>query len=533
MNEYAVKVVIADDELHICRLIQALIDWNGIGLKLMGTASNGMEALEEVRTKQPDILITDIRMPGCSGLELIKGAKEVLPDLQILIVSGYAHFEYAKQAIQYGVGDYLLKPVNKKELNDTLLRMAEKCHKAKYVEDSILKAHQNSMDDILRLRRSLISDLIDRKNLELSSESLIRTYHFNSSDGLFQTIELKIDYDENEPNMNTRRVIYEKTQQSFSSALSGVCIDNLMAFRQMAGFALLHFSADSKENIRKALRDALHLAEEQGRALGSFYYTLAVGKDVSSAKDIPFSFAGLSKLITERLVQGTGIMLDGEYAPSGIREDEMLDHYSSVIDKEIETMDLKLADEAVDALSHAIMASENIRGYEIFSAVQRAGRIFIMKAGKNPSDEIYTEFYESCTNSSRPEMLFSKLRELHHSVIADRISETENDAARPVRLAKQYICSHYAEQITLEDVSSVIGFSVSYFSALFKKENGDGFAKYLTKIRIDEAKTLLRETDIPVSMIGEQVGYLDRKYFTQTFHKTVGLNPGEYRKLYG
>lgn len=108
-----IKVVIADDEVRICQLILALVDWEALGLKVVGTAHNGLEAIAMVRTLQPNILITDIRMPGCSGLELIDQVKRDDQSLEIVIISGYAHFEYAQQAIKYGVGDYLLKPISK------------------------------------------------------------------------------------------------------------------------------------------------------------------------------------------------------------------------------------------------------------------------------------------------------------------------------------------------------------------------------------------------------------------------------------
>ena len=111
--------------------------------------------------------------------------------------------------------------------------------------------------------------------------------------------------------------------------------------------------------------------------------------------------------------------------------------------------------------------------------------------------------------------------------------ERRNEVSRPIRMAKQYVMQHFQEPITLEEVCEAAGFSASYFSSLFKKETGEGFAKYLTRVRMEEAKTLLRETNLPVSEICERVGYSDRKHFTHTFHRATGLNPAEYRKMYG
>ena len=120
------KVIIADDEQRICRLVQVLADWEALGMEVIGTAENGFEALDLVKKTHPDILITDIRMPGCDGLELIRQAKLSCAHLEVVIISGYAHFEYAQNAIRYGVGNYLLKPIRREELMETLLKMKER-----------------------------------------------------------------------------------------------------------------------------------------------------------------------------------------------------------------------------------------------------------------------------------------------------------------------------------------------------------------------------------------------------------------------
>ena len=128
------KVVIADDEARILSLIRLLPDWDALGIEVAGTAGNGLEALALIERERPDILITDIRMPGCQGLELIERARRIVPDIEIIIISGYAHFEYAQTAIKLGVGDYLLKPIKKDELTATLSKLAQRCY-AKHPSD--------------------------------------------------------------------------------------------------------------------------------------------------------------------------------------------------------------------------------------------------------------------------------------------------------------------------------------------------------------------------------------------------------------
>ena len=121
-----IKVMIADDEERICQLIEALIDWESLHMEVAGIAHNGLEACEMVKQIKPDILITDIRMPGCNGLDLIENVKKSVEDLQVVIISGYAQFAYAQTAIKFGVGDYLLKPINKVELASTLQKFKER-----------------------------------------------------------------------------------------------------------------------------------------------------------------------------------------------------------------------------------------------------------------------------------------------------------------------------------------------------------------------------------------------------------------------
>lgn len=139
------RVVVADDEARVCQLILMLADWDSLGMEVVGTAGNGLEALELVERLHPDILITDIRMPGCHGLELIQRAKEKFPQLEIVIISGYAHFEFAQTAIKYGVGDYLLKPIKREELMSTLEKLGQR-------QEAVRKHLRGCLDQLLAQR---------------------------------------------------------------------------------------------------------------------------------------------------------------------------------------------------------------------------------------------------------------------------------------------------------------------------------------------------------------------------------------------
>ena len=132
------RVLIADDEERICQLIQALGEWSRLGLEVVGTAGNGPDALEMVSTLSPDIFISDIRMPGCDGLKVVQEAHLIAPELEVIVISGYAQFDYAQTAIRNGVGEYLLKPINRDALNHALEKMVLRLN-ARYKKESDLE----------------------------------------------------------------------------------------------------------------------------------------------------------------------------------------------------------------------------------------------------------------------------------------------------------------------------------------------------------------------------------------------------------
>ena len=146
------RVVVADDEERICRLILALGEWQRLGLEVVGTAGNGPDALEMVRTLAADILITDIRMPGCDGLRVVEEARRLVPELEVIVISGYAQFDYAQTAIRFGVGEYLLKPINREALNQSLEKMAERCRMRQHKETDMQTLRERQGDDGRQLR---------------------------------------------------------------------------------------------------------------------------------------------------------------------------------------------------------------------------------------------------------------------------------------------------------------------------------------------------------------------------------------------
>ena len=243
-----IKVVIADDEERICRLIQALVDWEALGMQVVGTAANGLEALEVIEKEKPDILITDIRMPGCNGLELISKIREQSEDIRIIIISGYAQFEYAQTAMKYGVSEYLLKPINRQELQDTLVRLGTEI--ARERQENEEEFVQGRKMDLNRLRGSFILDLLDEQDRIFTEEMIREQYHMDIQSGFYQAFCMKMDYQTDKMSHEDVCVLQNKMKQILDCGMQRDCHEWVMVPRKGYIYGMMNFSTKQSDKIR-------------------------------------------------------------------------------------------------------------------------------------------------------------------------------------------------------------------------------------------------------------------------------------------
>ena len=518
--------MIADDEERICKLIELLVPWKELELEFCAKAFNGIQALELVTKVKPDILITDIRMPGCDGLHLIAQAKRLQPDLEIIIISGFAHFEYARTSMQYGVTDYLLKPINKQQLSEALQRCTDRCRQRR----SIQQLMQNQ-GDVDRLRAGLIRDLNDQQARAFSREQLARDYHYSSEQGdLLQAVLVKICSSQS-PAPQTMEMIQNRSVEIFRRELEKSCHDVLMGAQNENIYGVISFSPGMKQNIRRAVRDARRDIYAQRELFGGVEIAVALGSP-EAAEGLQASFEHAKKAVLERLVEGNGHILENIPQSSGILSQVILDRYSRSIYHAVDTLSQEAAAAALTQACSSVLEVPNVRGREIMNLARNAADIFTTALIGDNRDAMLRDFYGQCARCGSAAELRRELQNFQIRMMNRVIQQRETEESRPIRMAKQYIQEHYADAITLEEVAESAGFSSSYFSTFFKKEAGSGFNQYLTKVRMDHTKNLLRSTDHPVAEICRMVGYSDLKHFSRIFHKETGMTPGEYRKIY-
>jgi two-component system response regulator YesN len=535
-----IKVLIADDEEKVCTLIAKLVNWTDFDMEVVATAYNGIEALERIRKLAPDVVITDVRMPGYDGIELIAKVKEINARTEFIIISGYRHFEYAQNAIKYGVSDYLLKPIKKVELHDTLGKIRLKCLKLAEQLSTEEQLRLRLQNDRNRQRKQLFLDFLAGSSKSGAGiAELNRTYGFHFDPGIFQLIAVKIDCRYEDFNADSIEVLDEKISKILDSVLRDGCCEMEIFCRDTMVYALLNCPLQNGLLLRRQLKAVMAELAVEKTVFNKVLFTLCVGNQTEDPAKLAQCFASTRDAIYQRLVNGTGKMIEDQPFEDYVQlnQDLLLGDFRRRISQAVELLDLPAAVAAVDALASAVPTHPQIKGGSVYKLVLAAGAMFMVFI-KNAQyhmeipPEIYGEFELRIALCGNMRQLLESLGLLIRTQIDSIIQAKREADNKPIRMAKEYIRRNYMNPIGLEEISAMLGFNLSYFSALFKKETGKNFLEYLTEVRVSNAKELLRETNLSIAAICRKVGYWDQKHFIVTFKKYAGIKPGEFRKLY-
>ncbi len=529
-----IKVLVADDEKKLCRLIEMLCDWDGLGMEIIGFAHNGPDTIRALQEKRPDILIVDIRMPGCDGIEVIEKGREMKLPMEVIIVSGHADFAYAKAAIAQGVSGYLLKPIKKAELEEALRHAKSSIEKEKKRIEEGEKLCEYMKDENIKRRHDLIRDLPASVSFESDSiiESVNRQYHYCFKPGYFQFLVLSILYSVEKYD---KRAL-QKTQDGFETAihqeLADLCCDYEICMEGNRCYVLCNYLEENEKEFRKAVRVIINKLSAKKFEMWKTTFSAALGKKVKSPADLRDSLESAQESLKEAILEGCEKLLEFMDSPGEGRNWSLLiAKFNHEFDKAIDLCDEQMIGETVEKLKAALNDEKDISGKDYNNIVVSLGIHAMTKSG-NENEEI-TGFSKRCELCYDLEELFAALKGYLNKIIRRNLQRQKEDGKRPIRIAKQYMQTHYMEGISLEEIAGIAGFSPGYFSSLMKKEMGIGFSEYLTQLRMEKAKELLKGTNKNIKDICRQVGYSDLKHFTALFKKYTGIKPGEYRKLYG
>lgn len=530
------KVLIADDEYQIGMLIKMLINWEKYQLECVDVVKNGADAFEKIINNEPDIVITDIKMPRISGLDLIAKVKEKGLKCRFIVVSGFKDFEYARSAMKYGVTSYLLKPISKVELNEAIAKICaeKKLENQKQIESQNMTQAVNSSRELVN--KSIFRDIIDQRLAEEFYDK--EKYGMKFKGNSYRILDMKLDYvhicsnDSKQDSITTEKIIHILRKIFQKEDYDTVLCDmpNMHLYCLVAYDSLV--SAKTKELICQLLTNIQHFL------IGFDQYQITIGIS-EEAKNIDKIFDRVMQAkisVENRIKFGTNRLI---YASCDVKVDNK--RVSEIFEKKQEMFSMAIDNYCSEKLTLCIQELFDqlliCEDHESFYCYQLAEMIIhaffkhnkIQKDGNERIQLKMLSLYQHCyTVQGLKEYLIQNLC----SCMELNLNVLEMKAKKPIRLAQQYIYQHYNEKINLEDIAEIVELNAAYFSVLFKKETGVNISNYIINVRMETAKKFLIETNNTIIAIADEVGYKDVRYFSRLFAKTVGVNPAIYRKLY-
>jgi len=524
------KVIIADDEHRICQMLARFIDCEALNLEIVDMASDGEELLSKIRTENPDIVITDICMPKESGMEVIRQAVQMGLTCKFIIISGFRQFDYAYTALKYDVSDYLLKPVDKNELNTALGKIA---WQLRHKNESIPSGKEQDIHHyfILKGAKKLLAKPVALGELNT-------TYRTNFQKGLFQVILIRIDSIGKPRSIPENPAsIHREVQNKIIGHLSPYCHD-IIATREWDDIiAILNYPERNTESLQSVLYELFSVVKRNVEMFGGVTATLCIGSAYADINKIDTSKTEATDAAWKRMASKLGTIITAEAHGSEHQPslEPTLHALEQRIQKAFETLNIKEYSTCIEELFS--FPSQVISSSEVKHFVRSIPELFF-EQHESTLAEMYT--IEHIAKEIRYELRmvtsFTTCRSTLIRVLSGLMDEVRDHMyqrnTKPIRLAMDFVKSKYANPITLDDVASEVGLSSVYFSSIFKKETSQNFTDFLMEYRMTIAKNLLKSSNLSIKEIAHEVSFLDPRYFSKVFKKIVGIKPTDYKKIY-
>lgn len=539
-NVQMIKVLIADDELRICELIFRLIDWESLGMSVIAVAHDGRETIKIIKNEMPDIVITDIRMPGYNGVDVIRIGKEYNSDIQFIIISGYSQFDYAQNAIHYGVSDYLLKPVKAEELTKALLRIKNRIDKNNQMYSQVKKAWTLEQQNRRLYREQLIMEIAHGKGFDVLTKdmnTLNEQYKYEFIPGFFTIVIVKAD-GLNFEEKTESSFLYEKIQQSLSFAFAPVMQEMQGTMLDNGTYIFLFNYENEYAEIESQIHRLLNQMLLQKDVFKKLHLTIGLGKRVNCLVEVGKSYETAYLAIKDRILVGTDRIIEGKEKIVVQDYKDYFLHTVRELENVVENLDDKRISDIIQEWGTALSKDKEINGYQIEQSAKALVNSYLLFMQKNnytldEDDNLLKDFMKSIENC----ISLGEIQELLSGTLEQSLSEYRHKRAlsgsKPIRDAKEYIRNNLAGNLTIQEVSEYVGYSSAHFSVRFKQECGITFSDYVMESRIEKSKELLKNTRETIESIAAAVGYSDVKSFTKNFKKYTEVKPSQYRKIYG
>lgn len=525
------KILVVDDERRIGTLVNKLIHWEELDMECVGIFDNVENALACIKENKPEIVITDIRMPKINGLDLIRMVRDINIDTYFIVISGYKEFEYAHRALEEGVENYLLKPINEQELNEVLAKIKGKIEALN--EISVMREnYEKSVSESNKIiKRDFLNNIIDQEKEPYYSNSV------EMKGELYRGITIKLDYiDYKQANKRQEELLLDRVRDIIESILVPELEEVLVCEKEnLHIYCLFNYNVSKVYDISSLLSEILLKIKEHIMGLDQYEVTIGIGLEKNNFSEIRFSILEAYRAVCNRLVYGTGRLIYFEDIRS---EDEIeiekdLEDTRSQVYSAIESYSRDALNKCIRKIYDS-MSKKKIDMTTCFTAAEKFIDIFLEYADINNAEKgiLKKQWIAECQHCNKAAKIRRTLEDRLGECLDNMRINIEARSTKPIRLAKEYIEDHYSEKIMLEDIAAIVDLNPVYFSTLFKKETEMNFSTYLTQVRMEHAKKQLITTNDTVAAIGMSVGYEDQKYFSQVFRKVVGIKPVVYRKIH-
>lgn len=510
------KIMIVDDEPIIRLGLQQTIPWEKYQIEIVETAFDGADAIRKIgEVGEIDLVLSDVRMPNMDGLQLASYLQKHHPNTKTMLISGYDEFDYAKKAIQSGVKDYLLKPVDIEELETKV--------------KSIISEIQEEYQEKNKIRRKEIKNAIYQQVYHLPENTVYHTGY--RSIKIYPFISTVKEYFKQTGQRS------EQNQASFHQKWK----DAIKQTADMLGIEAVSIFIHSNQLLTCLVQPSCSQIDPNKIAkliADKHSYAFVWSDSVIAVADLKEKFNQLKSAFA--------------YLPL-VREHDFVFSNYQFVRPDIELDSFEAEKELLDALSHRKSSqSEQISLYvsnlfsyfqihsfllqEVIEACSRILKMIVMEYEtllRQQSADLQLHFLEPIdlifynSYSSLQELFQQDVELIKKMLNHDKLEKAD----WLIKQAEEYIREYYCSTIKVQEVADVINVSPNYFSSLFKQKTGENFNEYVNKLRVEEAKSLLVHTPFKVSEIAKQVGFQEYKYFVRIFKKFSGLTPTNYRKL--
>ena len=540
------RIILVDDEEEVRKSIIRKIDWTAVGFAVVGDAENGEDALEKIENLEPDVVLTDIRMPYMDGLTLAERIRQKYPSMKIVIFSGYDDFEYAKQAIKLNVTEYILKPVNVEELTAILKRIKTNLDEEIEQKRNVNLLRENYKRSLPILREQFLKDLISRPMDGETVQTLLREYDIplaGAKKWIAIAVELELEQELTQeeaplPLHEEKNLIPISVMQILSENLKPSYRFSLLSFSGSADAKIAGIAAIDENNSQTELINILGDICKEIRKTLKVPVTIGIGHSAQKLENISRSFQSALDAPGYRSAVGTGSTLYITDVEPGIggklqfgseEESALIQAIKFGPEEKIRETVRGIVDRMNEARVHARQQQAYILSVAncMIQLIQQYDLNMEEIFAEDPlGPDPFTVIQSMLNRENFSRWLFQTALKINNALSRER----DYAARQVIEKAKQYIMDNYQDPgLSVEQICRYLHMSPAYFSTMFKKATGQTYIAYLTEVRLNKAVELLNMTDEKTYVIASQVGYQEQNYFSYVFKKRFGVSPTKFR----